>query len=59
MRPGRPRSNLLVIPAKARIQYGIGNNDMLPEQDRSNIPMRTLHRNGKAFLDSRLRGNDY
>jgi len=32
--------------------------DKFPEQDRSDITMRKRHRNAKAFLDSRLRGND-
>ena len=32
--------------------------DKFPEQDRSDIPMRKRQRNGKAVLDSRLRGND-
>ncbi|MCL2075798.1 MAG: hypothetical protein FWH15_05065 [Betaproteobacteria bacterium] len=48
--------NPTVIPAKAGIQYGVAAKTSC--QGRSGIPIRKRRRNGKACLDSRLRGND-
>ncbi|MCL2020884.1 MAG: hypothetical protein FWG81_01970 [Betaproteobacteria bacterium] len=54
----RAGNNPIVIPAQAGIQYGAGSHDRFSGQDRSYIPMRKRRGNGKALLDSRLRGND-